>query len=464
MKRAVIAVAAAFAIVAAPLAAFAQEGGAPPPPPPQQDIQLEIQQPAKLDAKALAKIADAAKARVPALITQTKITCTPTESRYVGSFNTTSNGKKVNFDAIEVSCSEGLGYMFAAFEKNGPVSAQDCIAQYSGRHGDKDPLVCQNAANLHLEKYVQPSLTKVGSPCQPTDIRMLGTTATGKIFEVACSSGLGELISVPNVATEKPTGMSCLAASGNLACKLTTADAVQASIKTLVTKADAKCSMEKQRYVMTTVEGDVIEVACTGGTGMMIVAKGGTYVSTVPCARAAGYSGGCQLSDVKAAQTEEAATYTQAARKAGFDCDVEKYGVFPAQGGGKEIVELACKNRPEGAVAIFSGSGDDQILNCQHSAVEGYRCSYRPVEAALPDLSKQLADSGKGSCVVNGARPIGVNKTNAYLEVSCADGNPGWVISYPRGVAKPNDVMSCAAAKVAGVGSCDLAANKKAAG
>ena len=111
-------------------------------------------------------------------------------------------------------------------------------------------------------------------------------------------------------------------------------------------------------------------------------------------------------------------------------------------------------------MAIFSGSGDDQILNCVRAAVEGYRCSYSAAwtPTTSTDLSKQLkADTGKGSCVVNAARAVGVNKDNAYLEVACADGNPGWVIAYPRGMAKPNDVMSCAAAKVSGVGSCDLA-------
>jgi nucleoside phosphorylase len=150
MKRAVLAVAAAFAIVAAPLAAFAQEGGGPPPPPPPQDLQIDLQQPAKVDAKALAKQAEAATAKIPAMIAQTKVTCTVTEKRFIGSFNTSANGKKANFEATEASCSEGLGYIFAAYEKNGPVNAIDCISQYSQRRGDKDPLTCTLPGNTHL--------------------------------------------------------------------------------------------------------------------------------------------------------------------------------------------------------------------------------------------------------------------------------------------------------------------------
>jgi hypothetical protein len=462
MKQAVLAIAAAFALVAG--AAVAQEGG-PPMPPPQPEIQIEQSAPGKPDPKALAKQAEAAKARIPALIAGAKVICTPTDSRYAGTFNTTgAGGKKANFEGIEVACKEGLGYIFAAFEKNGPVNAQDCIAAYTGRRSPNDALVCSLPANQHLEKLLQPNLVKAGSKCQATDIRMIGATPDAKVYEVACADGVGAIINQPNDPAAKPQSASCLAASGNLACKLTTPATIESTIKGLVAKADAKCTMEKQRYVMTVVDGDVIEVSCAGGSGMMVVANGATYVSNIPCARASGYSGGCTLTDVKAAQTEEAALYTSEAKKAGFDCDVSKYGIFPPPGGGKEIVELACKNRPDGAVVIFTGPGQGEILNCTHAQVEGYRCSYSPVEASYKSLSDQLSASGKGACVVNGARPIGVNQKNAFVEVSCSDGNPGWVIAYPRGQSKPNDVMSCAAAKVSGVGSCDLAANKKAAG
>ncbi|MDB5454236.1 MAG: hypothetical protein JWO33_2814, partial [Caulobacteraceae bacterium] len=107
MKRAVLAIAAAFALVGG--AAFAQEGGAPPPPP-QQMPELDIQQqPAKKDPNAQAKLDAAAKTRAPVLIAAAKASCTPTDARYVGSFNTTLNGKKFAFDAIEVACQDAVG-------------------------------------------------------------------------------------------------------------------------------------------------------------------------------------------------------------------------------------------------------------------------------------------------------------------------------------------------------------------
>jgi hypothetical protein len=461
MKRAVLAIAAAFALVAG--AATAQEG-APPPPPPAPDIQIEAA-PAKPDPKALAKLDAAAKTRAPILVANGKVSCTPIDARHVGTFNTTLNGKKFTFDGIEVACQDAVGYLFKATAKNEVIEAPDCIQAYTTRRGPTEQLLCNLPANQKPEHFLQPLLVKAGSKCQATDVRMIGVAPDGtKVYEVTCADGLGTVIAVSAKPDAKPQTVGCLVATGNLACKLTTPATIETAMKNLVAKADAKCTMEKNRYVMTVVEGDVFEVSCAGGSGMMVIANGATYVNNVPCARASGYSGGCTLSDVKAAQTEEAALYTSEAKKVGFDCDVSKYGIFPPPGGGKEIVELACKNRPDGAVVIFSGPGQGEILNCTHAQVEGYRCSYSAVEASYKSLSDQLSANGKGACVVNGARPIGVNKTNAFVEVSCSDGNPGWVISYPRGLAKPNDVMSCAAAKVSGVGSCDLAANKKASG
>lgn len=419
----------------------------------------------KVDKKA-AEANAAALARVPTLAAATKVSCTPTGALSHGSFNRTENNVKINFDAIEAACSEGLGYVFVADEKNGPVKAYDCISQNASRAGNPKALGCDMAENAHPEKGLKPLLVKAGNPCEPTGARAIGATPSGTvIYEVACASGLGTFLVSPGAgAPEKLMAQSCFSSNERMACTLTTPAQIEAAAKALTAKADAKCAYEKQRFVMTTGEGDVIEVACAGGTGMMVVSKGGEYVSTVPCARAMGYQGGCQLSDVKAAQTAEADTYTQAAKKAGFNCDVEKYGVFPAPGGGKEIVELACKNRPDGAVAIFSGDGKDEILNCARSQIEGYRCSYSKVEPAYTQINEQLTADGKGACKVNAVRPIGVNAKNAFLEVSCSDGDPGWVLSYPRGVAKPDTIMSCGNARASGVGACDLPTNKKAAG
>ena len=443
MKRAVLSVAAALAML------ISQVGVANAQPKPDP----------KADAAALA--------RVPALAAQAKITCSPTAARSIGTLSRNgADGKPVKFDAIEVACSEGMGYVLAAVEKNGPVDSYDCVALHANAADPKAPMVCRLPANDHPEKALVPYITKAGSHCQPTDARAIGVAPDGThYYELVCANAIGSLLVVPPTADKAPLVDTCLATtSGNMACKLTTPEAMEAGVKALAAKADAKCAYSKSRYVMTIKDGPVIEVACASGTGFLIVTNGPDVVSTVPCANSQPYQGGCKLTDIAVAQTEAAGDYTITARKDGYDCDVSKYATYPGAPRGKEIVELACKNRPDGAIAIFSGDGKDVIFNCGQAPLAGYNCRFSPVEAAYPALSAQLKADGKGSCVVNGVRPIGANSDSAFLEVSCADGNPGWVISYPKGDAKVKDIRSCAASKLTGVGACELEANKKAQG
>lgn len=447
MKRAVLAIAAAlsFAIVSTDVS-FAQEGGRPAAA-------------RKEDPKKNAE----AKANAPGLVAKAGVTCGVSDARYIGSFNRMEDKKKVNFDAIEVSCNEGLGYIITAVEKGGAVGADDCITQKTAtKDAPNNPLVCTLAANANPAKGLTPYLKSAGNSCDPANAEILGRNNTGKVFEVACSSGAGGLLIVPDKAGEKVAFVGCIQAEAQgRKCTLTTTESNMAPIKALAAKAEKPCTVTNQRYVLTSSNGDYYEYACSDGSGFMIQANtAGAYVRQIPCAAANGIGGGCTLTDAKAALTAEAATYTAAARKAGFDCDVSKYGLFPPPGGGKEIVELACKNRPDGAVAIFSGDGKDRILNCLRAQAEGYRCSYTQVDVAYPVISGQLKEMGKGGCVVSGGRPMGVSQDNVFIEVACADGTPGWVIAYPRTGDKPDHLLSCGQAASIG-GGCKLPTNTK---
>jgi len=66
------------------------------------------------------------------------------------------------------------------------------------------------------------------------------------------------------------------------------------------------------------------------------------------------------------------------------------------------------------------------------------------------------------SCAVNDARPYGRTSEGADLiEVSCADGAPGWVLEYPPHAAEPSGaVRNCLQAAASRGGGCQLAANK----
>src|SRR6185437_9673953 len=109
-----------------------------------------------------------------------------------------------------------------------------------------------------------------------------------------------------------------------------------------------------RRYVLTTTTGsNFYEVACDNGRGYMIEENGkGELARMVDCSKADFVGGGCTLTDSRAAETEQAALYSKLATKSGFNCDVAKYAVLPTTGP-KEIIELQCKNRPDGGIGVF---------------------------------------------------------------------------------------------------------------
>ena len=221
--------------------------------------------------------------------------------------------------------------------------------------------------------------------------------------------------------------------------------------------------MTKDRYVLSTVDGsDYYEVACSDGKGYMLHAdKNGKLAETIPCAQAYEIGGGCTLTDTRQTETQQDSVYTGLARQAGFDCQVSKYGLFPQSDATKDIVELACGNRPDGGVGVFPAHGAPMVYDCLRSQDEGFKCTYSPIEAVYPHLSDQLRALGKGSCVVSAGRPFarGDDGTD-FVEVACADGGAGWVMVFPPAAMKATELRNCTeVAKVEG--GCQLPTNQR---
>jgi hypothetical protein len=406
---------------------------------------------AQVKAELLAKGATLAAAN--------KVTCTPTDVRIVGSLP--SADKKTPVSVIEYSCQEGLGYVMVD-ATDATAHADDCIA-LSGP-GVAASLACTLPGNANPASALQRFVTKAASKCEVDKARMMGMAATARVYEVSCKAGDGAVLLAPLASdlNGAVSTMSCnAAAASGRPCTLTTEEANLAPARALVAKSDkASCQVAKARFVMAATTGDYYEFSCADGSGFMLLSNDGQYVKTTACTLASGINGGCTLTDVKQAATEENALYTKLSKAAGFNCDVSKYGLFPAGGGGKEIVELACANRPDGAVAIFSGDSKGTVLNCGRSIAEGYKCSYTAIEIAQAAITDQLKAQNRASCKVNDLRSVGRTKDEAFLEVSCADGDPGWVLEYVLGVNEPKQILSCAQASNIGNG-CQLKGNKK---
>jgi hypothetical protein len=407
---------------------------------------------------------DPAMTAAAPLVTAAGLTCTITAARAGADVQIGKDEAKI----YEVACAEGMGYAIIAKAKSTePPTAYNCLqALTPGADGKPTALVCKLPANANPQMGLQPMLAKAGRGCQVDKARLIGVGQTQTYYEAACKDGTGLVLLAPN----KPDGPALVAANclqfapdSKAHCTLTTPVTELAVVDGLAA-ATGKCTVKDKRFVVSDASGtDYFEVACTDGKGYILHADGsGKLKETIDCAVASGIAGGCTMTDTRAALTQQNALYTGIAKKAGFNCDVSRYAPFPTSGGDNEIVELQCSNRPDGGVGVFPlRGGAPHVYDCLRSLGQGFRCTFTHADALYGKLNGHLQSLNKGSCVVNGARYYGSSTDMDFVEVSCADGGPGWVIEYPKSAEKPDRVLNCAQAANVGAGGCQLPTNVK---
>jgi hypothetical protein len=411
----------------------------------------------------------------PALVQATGVPCQLADARKIGA--TPPDPKtKLASTYYEVACKGAMGYVLVDHGAGQPPSWAACPdqAKVDPATGKPNGAACFLPANLDDKATLAPFVAKGGVPCDVTNLRGIGHSAKSAYFEVACANGRGYVMttSSPPDASQPVQMISCLAfdASSPVACKLTSNDTQLAIIDQLAGKSGKNCTVKQKRYVLTAQdESNYYEVACQDGKGYMLQEKSnGSLGETIDCAQAEGIGGGCTFTNGRAAQSEENALYSKLAHTAGYNCDVSKYSPFDVSVPGHEVVELACSNRPDGAVALFpaSSSGGQKavVYDCAHSEVAGYRCGFTQASAALPTLTADLRTLGKNTCVVSGERFIGrTTDGEGFVEVACSDGLPGYIIEYKAPAlsqATPTRATPCTQAQEI-EGGCKMPENQK---
>ncbi|MDB5431999.1 MAG: hypothetical protein JWP35_3115 [Caulobacter sp.] len=424
--------------------------------------------PAVYSADKASKIDPKAKAQgmkeAPAALQAAGLKCTMTDARFVGQNKDAKTKVSTNF--YEVSCQEGLGYVLSAVTAPEKPYVENCL-KLSGPQpdGKPSPITCILPENADPKAGLAPFVAKSGRACTVEKARGIGSSPTNSFFEIACQDGAGyilETTSPPDVS-QAVLATPCLnfPAGGNLTCTLTDSTKALAAADALMGQAGKGCTVTNRRYILTAKTGeDYFEVACSDGKGWVVERTGaGALGRVIDCAAAdTMFEGGCTLTDSRAAKTEQAGLYTRLAKKAGFDCDVERYAPFPAKGK-DEVIELKCSNRPDGAVAVFGATSS--IYNCAQSEMVGFKCGFTKPEAAVGQLTADLAKLGKNSCQVSASRVLGISTDSSlgYIEEACADGNPGWVVEYKLHPLAPSAVLTCGQA--ASLGGCKLPTNAK---
>lgn len=377
----------------------------------------------------------AGMAEAPAVAQAVGITCQVTDARFIG--KQTDAKTKASTSYYEIDCDKGLGFILSAPTGAKPTAFTCVEADTPQPDGKPSSLPCILPGNLDPKADLAPLLAKAGVTCTPESARGIGQSSTNTFLEVACQGGQGFVVQAGAPAT--PDGAvvanDCLvydAGEGNIKCTLHDKASRMAVMDQYVTAANNGCAVKDRRFVGLSQGGSAYwEASCQDGKGYIYKIDKGQLAQTFPCEKAQGILGGCELTDSKQAETEQAGLYTKLSKAAGFDCTVSKYGPFPSPAG-KDVVEMACSNRPDGGVGIFAGPGQKStVVDCARAPLVGYRCSFSKPADAYKYITDDLKKMGKDSCQVSNIRIIGKTaKGTTYVETACADGLKGYVLEY----------------------------------
>lgn len=402
-------------------------------------------------------------AAAPALIKASGVDCELADARFIGE----SVVHKTKSRFYEVACTGTEGFVLA--QSSSPVAAAySCMEEAAlDAHGKPGALRCTLRGNADPTAGIAPYVAKGGKPCAVDKIRAIGHSEANAAFEVACREGPGYILltaSPPRLDRDLELD-PCIAfaAGGSVECKLTTHAAELAALDRLAGRSGKGCSVKDGAYVGASPNdrSSFYEVACTDGRGFVLEqAADGSLKATTDCALADYITGGgCKLTDSRQARVQAAAEYTRLAKSAGYDCDVSAYASMPGTSDGRQVVELACANRPAGGIGLFPAAGRGKVIDCAYARLAGYRCTLSTEVAAYATLTADLKALDKIACTVSNARPVGVSADrHGYIEVACAGGGPGYMIDSALATMTPVSIVSCAQAKGIGHG-CILPGN-----
>jgi hypothetical protein len=406
-------------------------------------------------------------AEAPALAAEAGLDCHVADARWLGDSHPERAHRPLSV-YYEIACSGDLGYVLMK-TKGAPTQAITCLESSVSRpDGKRNDLRCALPENQDPRIGLIPYVAHTGKACTPDRVRALGHSDRNTAFELACREGAGfiMLTSSPPRQDKVIEIHPCLAYStgDKVSCAFTDPQAQAAMVDRLAARAAGDCAVKARAYIGESDRDGASfwEVACAGGRGYLLKqGLDGGLARSADCASAdLILTGGCRLTDTRQARLEQASAYADRVRAAGLDCQVSSYAQRAPRADGAQVVELACVNRPAGAIAFFPQSGAASLVDCAHAQLIGYRCGLSPASAAYPALTADLHALGKTTCVVSDARPVGLSADrHAYAEVACADGLQGFMIEYALDPITPVAATVCAEAKAVGSG-CALPPNR----
>jgi hypothetical protein len=239
------------------------------------------------------------------LISAIQLACDPSDAALVGRGSARSEGKTIEVNAYEVTCSNRMGYILVSQGPQRPI-AMSCFAA-DARHsagatlGETADLYCQLAGNKDFKVMAASQMTTARTNCVVSQVRWFGLSASSQsdYSEVACADGAGFLLKIPQTAASGTASvLSCQeAARQGLNCRLTDGGPVSMPVsmqtfRDALKQNDVNCEPLHMRMIgrESVAKRYVVEVQCqeqpNGLVAFIPVAGTTSKFETLDCAAA----------------------------------------------------------------------------------------------------------------------------------------------------------------------------------
>ncbi len=290
------------------------------------------------------------KASLNPVIAEAGRTCKVADAKYLG-----QTGAGISF--YEASCKPGEGYIIQR-EPGKPAIANPCLGMVETK------LACSLTTVDAAKTYAKSLAVGVKKPCAITDIRFVGTTASGfDGYEAACGADSGYMFTVNNQTGAIGQQVDCsLAASFLGGCKLvdtSKAETQESKIySSLAKKAGFVCDVNKYRLIGTMAGNtDVVELACANRADGAVGAFGEDAAKTkiYDCIQIGELGQECKLGTSKQPVFDKLSA--SLASKGKGSCKVSNARYIGSGDGGASFYETACSDGGSGWVIRTVGAG-----------------------------------------------------------------------------------------------------------
>jgi len=323
---------------------------------------------------------------------------------------------------------------------------------------DNDAPVVLDADQHAKGKKDAPALVAASkAPCTVTDAYFIGggvgaDKVHANYYEVSCKEGLGYIM----VAKDKvpaPEAVDCVKLSTKtadgkpnpLACRLAGNRHPALGLQPVVTQAGHGCTVSNGRYVGSTTDVDIYEVACSEGGGYILETSrnGSVGPKTTNCVI---YASGGGLKCSLESEADQMVYVDKLVAASGKPCAIKARRYVGSTPDGADFYEVACNDNSGFMVKSKPNGSFAEVDDCLKAAGIGDGCKLtdtRQAQTQQNNLYSRLSKTAGFNCEVSKYADFPTTDANTEIvELACGNRPDGGVGFFPA-AAGQSRVLDC---------------------